>query len=120
MIAKKDKWRAHVEECFRPWKQRRFAVDASVLFSPAKKSRGRKDIRKMACIVAEETDYEHGVPVWQSEYNPAPTLLPEDDFEEAEELQEAHFLASTKFGTKTGKSIRINPRIHMFTKTGAT
>ena len=119
MIAKKDKWRAHVEECFRPWKQRRFAVDASLLFSPAKKSRGRKDIRKMACIVAKETDYEFGVPVWQADYKPAPILPTEQDRADAELLHESHFLASTKFHKISANSARANPRHRMFTKTGA-
>jgi len=119
MIAKKDKWRAHVEECFRPWKKSRYAVDASLLFAPAIKSKGRREIRKMAWQVAREVEYEFGVPVWQADYKPAPTLPSEEDRAEAELFQESHFLASTKFHSISANSVRTNPRHRMFTKTGA-
>ena len=119
MIAKKDKWRAHVEECFQPWKRSRYAVGASSLFAPARKSKGRKEIRKMAWIVAREVDYEFGVPMWQAEYKPAPTLPSEEDSAHTELVQESHLLASTKFHTISANSVRKNPRNRMFTKTGA-
>jgi hypothetical protein len=119
MIAKKDKWRALVEECFRPLKKSRFSVDSSLLFAPALKSKGRKEIRKMAWTVAREVGYEFGVPVWQAEYKPAPTLPSEEDFAESELVQESHFLASTKFHTIPANSVRKNPRHRMFIKTGA-
>lgn len=119
MIAKKDKWRAHVEECFRPWKKSKYSVDASLLFAPANKSKGRREIRKMAWIVAKEVGYEFGVPVWQAEYKPAPTLPSNDDRADSELVQESHFLASTKFFRNSANSVRTNPRHRMFTKTGA-
>ena len=116
MTAKKDKWRAHVEECFRPWKRRRYAVDARSLFAPALKSKGRKEIRKMAWVVAKEVDYEFGVPVWQAEYKPTPTLPSQEDVAVSETISESHFLACTKFAIKSAISVRKNPRTRMFTK----
>ena len=49
---------------------------------PARKSKGRQEICKIAWVVAKELYYEFSVPVWQEEYKSVPKQPATEDFEE--------------------------------------